>query len=405
MVVQYVDSQLYQIVGFHLNGLFLGVLWQPSALREVGILPRDLAVAVAGAILWIALEVVVGRRFMIRFASARRATGWAAAMLVVVVAERLTAAALTFNGGLSLDAASQVLPLQAPMRLNGQMRLLTGRSPRMDAMTAEAGPIVLPGELDPGAVRFTRRPDIVFVLVESLRADFLDPDTMPRLWARAGAGAVFERHYATSSSTHYAVFSLFYGLNGHKLEAVVGAGRAPLLTLAMKANGYRMRFIAASSVDWMELTQFVFRDAQDELETHLDGRGEARDADMLARAWRFVDAGGDEPQFLFLFFVGTHFRYSYPPRSDRFAPAWDGSGTYRAAHLIPGLLRQRARNAAYEVDWKFDDFLKAYEARRGRAPVVVVTGDHGEAFGEHRRIGHTSDVSNAQIHVPMVILD
>src|SRR5262249_40629811 len=134
MVVQYVDSQLYQIVGFHLNGLFLGVLWQPSALREVGILPRDLAVAVAGAILWFAREVVVGRRFMIRFASARRATGWAAAMLVVVVAERLTAAALTFNGGLSLDAASQVLPLQAPMRLNGQMRLLTGRSPRMDAM-------------------------------------------------------------------------------------------------------------------------------------------------------------------------------------------------------------------------------------------------------------------------------
>src|SRR5262249_7036840 len=90
---------------------------------------------------------------------------------------------------------------------------------------------------------------------------------------------------------------------------------------------------------------------------------------------------------------------------DRFAPAWDGSGTYRAAHLIPGLLRQRARNAAYEVDWKFDDFLKAYEARRGRAPVVVVTGDHGEAVGEHRRIGPTADVSNAQIHVPMVILD
>ena len=405
MVTEYVDSQLYQAVGFHMNGLFLRVLSQPGALREVGILPRDLAVAAAGALGWIGLELALGRRFLIAFASPRRAAPWAAAMLVVVVVERLGAAALTFNGGLTLDAASQVLPLQPPMRLNGQMRLLFGRGPRLDAMVAETARAALPRELDPASVRFTRTPDVVFVLIESLRADFLDPETMPRLWARSRAGAVFERHYATSSSTHYALFSLFYGLQGHKLETVVGAGRAPFVIRALKANGYRTRFIAASSVDWMELTEFVFRDARDELETHLSGMGEARDRDMLARAWRFVDAGGPEPQFLFLFFVGTHFRYSYPPRSDRFGPAWDGSGTYRAAHLIPELLRQRARNAAYEVDWKLEEFLAAYEARRGRAPVVFITGDHGEAFGEHGHIGHTSDVSEAQLYVPMVILD
>jgi len=405
MVTEYVDSQLYQAVGFHMNGLFLRVLSQPGALREVGILPRDLAVAAAGALGWIGLELALGRRFLIAFASPRRAAPWAAAMLVVVVVERLGAAALTFNGGLTLDAASQVLPLQPPMRLNGQMRLLFGRGPRLDAMVAETARAALPRELDPASVRFTRTPDVVFVLIESLRADFLDPETMPRLWARSRAGAVFERHYATSSSTHYALFSLFYGLQGHKLETVVGAGRAPFVIRALKANGYRTRFIAASSVDWMELTQFVFRDARDELETHLSGSGERRDSDMLARAWRFVDAGGAAPQFLFLFFVGTHFRYSYPPRSDRFGPAWDGSGTYRAAHLIPELLRQRAHNAAYEVDWKLDEFLNAYEARRGRAAVVLITGDHGEAFGDNGHIGHTSDVSAAQLHVPMLILD
>src|SRR5262249_4150266 len=50
-------------------------------------------------------------------------------------------------------------------------------------------------------------------------------------------------------------------------------------------------------------------------------------------------------------------------------------------------------------------FLDEYTAKRGRPPVVIVTGDHGEAFGEFGRIGHTSDVSGAQIHVPMVVLD
>jgi membrane-anchored protein YejM (alkaline phosphatase superfamily) len=406
MVAQFVDSQLYQAVGFHMNGLFFRVLWQPGALREVGVpVPEVLLLAVLFAV-WMVADATVGRRFLLRLATERRAVTWAGAMLAVVLVERLSSAALIFNGGLAVDAAEQVLPLQPPMRLNGQMALLTGRRARIDSIPAPTlqGPVRLPNEIDPASVRFTRTPDILFILIESLRADFLDPETMPRLWKRAQGGTVFEHHYATSSSTHYALFSLFYGLNGHKFEAVVGSGRGPLLLGALKANGYRSRFIAASSVDWMELAQFAFRDVKEDLETHLTGDGELRDADMLARADRFVSAGGEQPQFLFLFFVGTHFRYSYPARSARFAPCWDGSGTYRAAHLYPALVRERARNAAYEVDWKLDEFLHDYEAKRGRKPLVIVTGDHGEAFGERGRIGHTSNVTDAQIHVPMVIL-
>src|SRR5262249_43055005 len=131
----------------------------------------------------------------------------------------------------------------------------------------------------------------------------------------------------------------------------------------------------------------------------------ARAADSRRRGGLSVDSAGRGPQFLFFFFAAPPSRSSYPPRSDRFGPAWDGSGTYRAAHLHPELLRTRARNAAYEVDWKLDEFLTAWETRRGRAPLLIVTGDHGEAFGEHGHIGHTPDVSAAQTPVPMEIVD
>jgi membrane-anchored protein YejM (alkaline phosphatase superfamily) len=57
------------------------------------------------------------------------------------------------------------------------------------------------------------------------------------------------------------------------------------------------------------------------------------------------------------------------------------------------------------VDWKIDEFLTEYEAKRGRKPLIIITGDHGESFGEYGRIGHGSDVSAAQTHVPMIVLD
>ncbi|MDO8667355.1 MAG: sulfatase, partial [Gemmatimonadales bacterium] len=311
-------------------------------------------------------------------------------------------------GGPAIFAAGGVLPLQAPLRMNRLLSRLTGRPRMADPLVSAAGALTaarIPAGIDPGAVRFTRRPDIVIALIESLRSDFLDTATMPRLARRAEGGAVFERHYTAATSTHYSLFSLFFGLQSQKLDAVVGAGRSPLLFGALRANGYDVRLIAASSVDWMGLRQTVFGAVQNDLETELTGMGEARDAAMLTSAQRFVERTADDrPLFLFLFFDGTHFNYTFPDRSARFRPHWNGGGSIEAALVAPLMLERRARNAAYEVDWKLDEFLDWFEARRGR-PLLIVTSDHGEEFREHGRVGHGSDVTEQQVHVPMVLLD
>ncbi|HEY0192213.1 MAG TPA: sulfatase-like hydrolase/transferase, partial [Kofleriaceae bacterium] len=39
----------------------------------------------------------------------------------------------------------------------------------------------------------------------------------------------------------------------------------------------------------------------------------------------------------------------------------------------------------------------------GRRPIVIVTADHGEALGEHGQAYHSTDLYDAQIHVPLVI--
>jgi uncharacterized protein len=410
-----IDAILLRLVGFHVNAFFFQVVLQPGALAEVGVRTWQAAGILALALGWALAEVAAFGWLERRFPR-RRAWPWVLALLGLATAERLGIAALAFWGGPGVFAAGQVLPLQAPVRVNHFLAKLTGRRspgfgigdtlPDPFSGAAREGARRLPLGVDPAAIRFTRTPDVVFVVGESFPAAFFDEQTMPRLAARARAGAVFERHYASASNTFHGLFGLLFGFHGHKAEAVVGSGRSPVLFGAMKNNGYQMHFVCASSADWMGLKEGVFGEVHHELETEWQGPREERDDEMIRRALRWVDSTRPErPAFLFLFFSGTHFDYFYPPRSERFAPAWDGKGGSLRASVVPADdVKRRARNAAYEVDWKLEELLAAMEARRGRRPLVVFSGDHGEEFREKGRMGHGSDVTNEQIHVPFVMV-
>ncbi len=403
-----IDSRMYQALEFHVNGFFFRVLVQPGALQEVGVQRWELGAMAVGAVVWLVAELWGGSWFLGRCASKRQTAGWAALLLVLAFAERLGTATMSFYGGPAIFAAGQVLPLIPPLRMNGTLARLTGR-PRMadpfDGERARLSVVPFPEGLTADSVHFTRTPDIIFALVESLRSDFLDPRTMPRMARRAAAGAEFTHHYAGATSTHFSLFSIFYGLQSQKFDAVVGAGRRPLLFDALRANGYQMRLVAASNVDWMNLKKTVFGAVEHDLETDFQGSGDQRDAAMLARAQQFVQRADHRPLFLFLFFDGTHFSYSFPARSARFRPYWQGGGSLEAGQVAPASIERRARNSAYEVDWKLDEFLTWFAARRGGQPLILVAGDHGEEFGEQGHIGHSSAVTEQQVHVPMVLLD
>jgi len=403
-----VDARTYASVGFHINGFFLRVAMQPGALAETGIPRAEVLWYAAGGVLFLLAEVVAGRWFLRRLAGQRRTWTLALAILLLGLVERTWIASASFFGGPGVFAAGQVLPLQAPVRMSSIWEKITGRQALSNPLKGAVGEsaIKLPPGVPPADIKFQRRPDVVLILTESTRADYLDPAIMPRMLRRATeGGAIFERHYALSSSTYFTVFGLIFGLQAHKLDAVVGSGRRPELFQAFSGNGYASRFLAASSVDWMGLRDQVFGDVKQSLETDWpEGLSpDQKDAAMLEEARRFVSGAGDQPVFLFLFFVGTHFNYSYPPRSAIFSPVWDGAGVLKASDAPADLILARARNSAHEVDWKMDEFLGWMEQARGKRPLVVWTGDHAEEMREQGHLGHGSALTVQQIHVPLVI--
>ncbi len=412
-VLLYLDSLLYDSLGFHFNGLILQVAFQGDALEQTGLSHWEVATYLGGAAALLALDVFLGKRFILRFAAPRsrglRSWPWATAILLLWGMERLSIGAMTFYGGHAVLAAGTTLPLQPPIRMSNFMEKLTGEKPMFGEILIRdlprAGEAM--GALDPADVHFQRKPDVLFLLVESTRSDFFQPEVMPRLSRRAKEeGRIFRHHYTGAPSTHFALFNIFFGLDAHRSDATIGAGRAPLLFPALKKNGYATSLIASSSVDWMDLTDTVFRDVKDDLITGLRGPSHVRDGDMVDRAKEVIAATpADQPLFLFLFFNGTHFNYSYPERSAVFEPAWDGAGSLKATSVDAELLKNRFRNSLREVDTKIEDFLEFYEEVRGAKPLLIFTSDHGEEFREHGRVGHGSDVTREQIQVPLVIID
>jgi membrane-anchored protein YejM (alkaline phosphatase superfamily) len=402
-----VDSLVLSSLGFHINGLVLAVALQPRALAETGLSSSEVLLAAAAAAAVLGLDAWAGVRFMRRRHGPRRVLRAVLALTALCAGERLLSAYLIFSHGGAVQHAATTLPLQAPVRMNTLLTSLTGHPPAAGlrlGVSPEAG--VPAATIDPASVRFTRRPDILVILVESLRDDFFREDVMPNLWRRAAGGTRFLLHHSAASSTDYSLFSLFFGLEAQRRDAVVGAGRTPLLFPALRRNGYHQAFFAASSVDWMGLKDTVFRDVQGGLRTDYAGRSHLRDEAMLKDALAVVEgAPADTPLFLFLFFAGTHFDYDYPPRSAVFSPAWNGKGGLATARVPAEHLKARAWNAAYEVDTKVEALLSRIEAVRGARPLVIFTGDHGEEFREHGRVGHASDVTASQLHVPMVIFD
>jgi membrane-anchored protein YejM (alkaline phosphatase superfamily) len=407
------DSRVYEAVHFHLNGFFVRVLLQPNALRVTGVPVSHVVLFLSAAAAFVLLDVAAGAWFIRRFASPRRAWAIALVLLLVGVAERLYGSTLTYLGGPSIFAAQSVLPLQVPVRMTRFLSRFFG--PRTADQFAGQESMRLPSGVAPSDVRFTRTPDVVLVLAESLPADHLDAKTMPNVWRRTEAeGARFTRHYASSVATNFTVFSTMYGLQPQKMERVVGTGRRPLLFPAFQANGYEVRVLTASCLDWMNLkdhgrgeTNFASFAGVPEsaAKVHCDaGTWSVRDERLLADARRFVtEADPAKPLFTFMFLFGTHFDYFYPPSSEVHLPAWDGGGGLKTTTAPPLLLKNRARNAAHAMDAKLEEFLAWYERTRGRRPLVVFTGDHGEEFREKGHIGHGSAVTREQIHVPFVV--
>jgi arylsulfatase A-like enzyme len=280
-------------------------------------------------------------------------------------------------------------------------------------------------------------PDVLLVVVDTLRADRLGvygfpAPASPNLDALAARGVVFERAIAASTKTAPSVTSLLTSrwVGRHSVGALNGTTRlegAETLAQRLHAAGYATAAFIGNMVlkrrIGLEAGFDVYDDELPAREANRPDFFERPAGSTTERALAWLDPQGERPIFLWLHYQDPHGPYTPPaPFTDSF-PELEHAGEEPLPLLsddsgiggIPAYQRfaeqrrpsEYLRRYAGEVaafDAALGRVLAAFE-QRGRPLVVVVTGDHGESFGEDAHWfvhGHASTPDLARI--PLVLV-
>jgi len=214
----------------------------------------------------------------------------------------------------------------------------------------------------------------------------------PNLDRLGREGVVFSRAVATAPVTQPTHTSIFTGLysyaHGVRANGFFTPGvTPPTLTEILAAQGYdTAAFVSSAALDaslGLDRGFGVYDDHVDPTKVKMGYSDRAGDVTTdLAIAWLRRPRTG--PYFLWVHYFDPHAKYKPPePYASQSTNLYDGEIAF--------------------MDAQIGRLLDAVAAASQRDPLVVVTGDHGEALGEHNEDSHAYLVQEATLKIPLIL--
>lgn len=255
----------------------------------------------------------------------------------------------------------------------------------------------------------SQRPDILIIIGESLRPELLSEDVMPATFDLTRRGTWLQQHYSGGNSSSLGVFSIVSGLEGiwfYKSNVRF----APAMNRLFRQAGYELGFFASTN-DWpiFQMDAFLSDSKYDAFESK-DFEGLQSDRNAIAAAKRFLNNDTQRPpRIAVLCLYGTHAPFSSDPSFEIDQPAAGNGYPIPFPPSWRESVWNRYRNAARTLDASMASLLEnqpnVHENGAGqRSRITVVTGDHGESFGEDGTIGHGTRLSTDQTRALAVIV-
>lgn len=251
--------------------------------------------------------------------------------------------------------------------------------------------------------------NIVFLFVDSLRYDMLDPMIMPNTYEFSKKSTVFTEHFSGGINTRHGIFSLFTGLPGSYWEKSLETKSGSAFVSALQQRNYEIGIFTGATITMPEFNQTVFATVRN---PRLYSRGNTtleRDEAAVSdfETW-LTQLPKDKKFFTFVFLDAVH-ASAFPetPENEVFKPYWKSVNQLELTNTFdPTSYFNRYKNSVHYVDKQIGRMLerlgKTVDMNR---TIVVISSDHGEEFNDNKLNywGHNGNFTKYQAQIPFIV--
>lgn len=286
----------------------------------------------------------------------------------------------------------------------------------------------------------THRWNVLFILVDTLRASHLDLNgyqrpTMPNLKSMSERSVYFERAFAHAPRTPFSIPSVLIGRYPSRLSWVDRFANYSVLkdeneTIfeRFKASGWRTEAVSAhwyfgekKAVNLNQgLDQWDNRGERSVSESNTQSEAEGITKRLIERMKVLSRSEGleeEKPFFIFAHYFAPHGRYMTHEIKCKQSKNWCHKEPRCAEHPTQCVFGEAKAKGVDKLINKYDselaytdiylgDIFKAYrEFGLEQNTILVITSDHGESFKDRKPayLFHGRSVFNEELHVPLLI--
>lgn len=255
-----------------------------------------------------------------------------------------------------------------------------------------------------------KKPNIVFLVFDTLRYDALTPTVMPHMSQFARSTVQFDHVYSGGNCTQPGVFSLFYGIPANYWDATVAQQKSPVLINQLQKADYQLGIFASASLLFPQFEKNIFAHVKHYNTETPGSTSMARDKKITQLFANFVQHRNPQrPFFSFIFYDSVH-NYCEGSTSEfmgPFKPAVGECARFSLTRHTPRLpYINRYHNAAYFLDQQAAQVIATLRRHHlMNNTIIVITADHGEQHNDQRMDywSHASAYTPYQLHIPMLV--
>ncbi|WP_167483926.1 sulfatase-like hydrolase/transferase [Mesorhizobium tamadayense] len=271
--------------------------------------------------------------------------------------------------------------------------------------------------------------NVLIFMMESVPSKYVETfggqyPVTPNIKSYAAGSIRFDKIYAHAPSTHYSIFSLltsmyndisFYGMTA-KYPYL------PLDTISntLSRHNFRTGFFWSADSRFQRVDEFLLNKGLDVIQDYRGQKCATPTFKLSSEQWKNMDYNSDlctaqsiiewmnkdsqKPFFGIMFTAMTHYPYiTGSPMFSKMVPSAKDIGPVR---YVDDEKFNAYLNALKVGDAAFGEILESLkQSGKLDSTLVVVLGDHGEAFGEHGDYIHATAIYDENVHIPLIMIN